>query len=154
MLFLVFQLEADRYAIEASQIVAVLPLLQAKAIPQAPAGVAGLFDYHGEAVPLIDLSRLALGRDAAPRLSTRVVVVRYPLAEGGWRKLGLIAEQVVETVRLQADAFAPGGVDTPQARYLGPVAADAHGLLQWVEVEHLLPPSVRDLLFQSEAETA
>ena len=61
MLFLVFQLDEDRYAIDASRVVSVLPLVKAKAIPHAPAAVSGAFDYHGEPVPLIDLSRLALG---------------------------------------------------------------------------------------------
>jgi CheW-like domain len=36
MLFLVFQLGTDRYAIEAAQVVEVLPLVNAKHIPRAP----------------------------------------------------------------------------------------------------------------------
>jgi chemotaxis-related protein WspB len=44
MLFLVFQLGTDRYAIEAAQVVEVLPLVNAKHIPRAPRGVAGLFN--------------------------------------------------------------------------------------------------------------
>ena len=62
MLFLVFELGKDRYAIEASQVVEVLHQVNFKQIPRAPAGVAGILDYHGAPVPLIDLSELALGR--------------------------------------------------------------------------------------------
>ena len=62
MLFLVFQLGKDRYAIEAHQVIEVLHLVNVKQIPQAPAGVAGVFDYHGASVPLIDLAELALGK--------------------------------------------------------------------------------------------
>ena len=61
MLFLVFQIGKDRYAIEASQVVEVLPLVNVKHVPQAVVGVAGIFDYHGAPVPLIDLAELALG---------------------------------------------------------------------------------------------
>jgi chemotaxis-related protein WspB len=50
MLFLVFKLGTDRYAIEAAQVVEVLPLVGAKHIPGAPAGVAGILDYHGALV--------------------------------------------------------------------------------------------------------
>lgn len=154
MLFLVFQLDHDRYAIEAAQVVSVLNLVNPKAIPQAPAAVAGAFDYRGEPVPLIDLCQLALGRPARALLSTRVIVVNYPAGDGATRKLGLIAEQVLETVRREASEFAPAGVDAAQAPYLGPVAADAQGLIQWVRIEQLLPDSVRELLFQASVESA
>lgn len=153
MLFLVFQLDQDRYAIEATQVVAVLPMVKAKPIPRSPAAVMGVFDYHGEPVPLIDLSRLALGRAALPRLSTRVVVVLYPGGDGGSRMLGLVAEQVVETTRRDPGDFAPSGISNPDAPYMGPVATDAHGLLQWVRVERLLPDSVRELLFKQPVES-
>jgi chemotaxis-related protein WspB len=151
VLFLVFHLDQDRYAIDAAQVVSVLPRVRAKAVPQAPEAVAGVFDYRGELVPLIDLCRLALGRAARPLLSTRVMVVRYPDSEGRPRKLGLLAEQVLETVRLEQADFAPAGVDPAQGPYLGPVARDAQGLLQRVHVEHLLPEAVRALLFQRAA---
>ena len=100
MLFLLFQLGEDHYAIEATKIVAVLPLITPKSLPQAPPAVAGIFDYGGEAVPLIDLSQLALGRPARPQRSTRILVVNYPIGDGDGdvRYLGLIAEQAVETV--------------------------------------------------------
>jgi chemotaxis-related protein WspB len=153
MLFLVFQLDEDRYAIEAAQVVAVLPLVKAKAIPQSPAAVVGAFDYNGEPVPLIDLSHLALGRAALPRLSTRIVVVLYPSDDGQLRKLGLVAEHVVETIRRDPDDFASSGISNADAHYLGPVAADARGLLQWVRVERMLPESVRDLLFKQPVES-
>ena len=77
MLFLVFQLGKDRYAIEAHQVIEVLPLVNVKQIPQAPAGVAGVFDYHGTSVPLIDLAELALGKPSRRWMSTRIILVKY-----------------------------------------------------------------------------
>ena len=44
--------------------------------------------------------------------------------------------------------FVASGVTNPGASYLGPVATDARGLLQWIDVRTLLPPSLRDLLFK------
>lgn len=153
MLFLLFKLDDDRYAIEADKVASVLPLVTAKKIPHAPAAIAGAFTHRGEAIPLIDLSRLTLGRAARRQLSTRIVVTNYSLADGSTRKLGLIAEQVVETTRLAPDAFVASGVSNEEASYLGPVASDADGLIQWVKIEHLLPESVRDLLFQESVES-
>jgi len=153
VLFLLFQLGEDRYAIEATKIVAVLPLITCKSLPQAPAAVAGIFDYGGEAVPLIDLSRLALDRPARPLRSTRVLVVNYPIGDGDVRYLGLIAEQAVETVVRDPAEFEPSGVSQDSTRYLGPVVSDPRGLLQWIQVEHLLPAFVRDLLFKESVDS-
>src|SRR5438477_132510 len=77
MLFLVFQLGTDRYAIEAHQVIEVLHLVNLKHIPQAPSGVAGIFDYHGASVPLIDLAELAVGEPSRRWMSTRIIVVNY-----------------------------------------------------------------------------
>lgn len=152
MLFLVFQLDAERYALDTATVTAVLPRVELRRLPQAHAAVAGVFDYRGEVVPVIDLCALALQRPARDAMSTRIVLADYLDRSGGARRLGLLAERVVDTVRLPEEAFAPSGVDQPQARYLGPVARDAHGLLQRIGVRELLPEAVHDLLFVQAAQ--
>ena len=153
MLFLLFQLGKDRYALDARQVVEVLPMVAVKQIPQAPAAVLGAFNYRGTTIPLLDLSQLALGRAAQLRLSTRIVVVDFPDATGGARMLGLLAERVTETLRRDAAEFQDSGVNVPDASYLGPVAADAQGLVQWIRIDQLLSPDVRELLFQTAVES-
>ena len=154
MLFILFQLGRDRYALDAAQVAEVLPLVQVKKIPHAPAGVAGVFTYRGAPVPVLDLSLLALGRAARSRLSTRVLLVNFPDAGGAKRLLGLIAENATETLRREAADFVASGVKADGAPYLGPVATDERGLIQWVEADKLLPASVREALFQSVAEAS
>ena len=154
MLFILFQLGRDRYALDAAQVVEVLPLVQVKKIPHAPAGVAGVFTYRGAPVPVLDLSQLALGRPARARLSTRVLLVHYPGAEGAKRLLGLIAEHATETLRRAAAEFVAPGVKAGDAPYLGPVVTDARGLIQWIAVDKLLPAPVREALFQAVAEAS
>jgi len=114
--------------------------------------VAGLFNYRGAPVPALDLSLLTLGRPAPARLNTRLVVVHYPDHRGDTRLLGLIAEKVTETVRRDPAEFVVSGITLDRAPYLGPIATDARGLLQWIEVERLVPASVRDVLFTSPLE--
>jgi len=152
MLFLLFRLGRERYAIDTGQIVAVLPRLEMKAIPHAPAAVAGLCHYRGAPVPVIDLSQLALGHPSANRLSTRILLVQFPDPASGPHLLGLLAERATETLRRDPADFVPAGVSVDAASYLGPVTADACGLIQRIEVESLLPTSLRALLFdKSEA---
>ena len=162
MLFLQFELGQDRYVLDCSGVVEVLPLLAIKQIPQAPSGVVGAFNYRGEPVPVVsepmslvidepvpvvDLSALALGRPAQRHMSTRIVIVRHPGGNGALHLLGLIVEKATATVRRDRADFADSGVVNHEAPYLGPVAADAEGLVQWIEVANLLPATVRDVLF-------
>ena len=152
MLFLYFQLGNDRYALDCSQVIEVVPLLGIKRIPQAPAAVAGAFNYRGKPVPVIDLSVLALGRPARHHMSTRIVIVIYPGADSAQHLLGLIAEKATQTLRRDPADFTESGVVNDDAPYLGPVATDANGLLQWIDVKKLLPASVRDVLFKQALE--
>jgi chemotaxis-related protein WspB len=147
MLFLLFELANDRYALDVAEIAEVLPLVHLKRIPQAPAGVAGVFNYHGSPVPAIDLSALTLGRPAESRLSTRLILVRYPDDRGEPRLLGLIAEHATDTMRRAPEDFVASGV----AHDLGPVATDASGVVQWIRPDTLLPPAVQAALFRDAA---
>jgi chemotaxis-related protein WspB len=149
-LHLQFELGSDRYLLPVARVAAVLPLPVLKNLPGAPVGVAGVADHRGAAVPVIDLASLALGRPAADRRSTRLVLVRYPVsgAPGGERLLGLVVERATTVVRADPTTFQDAGA--PAAAWLGGVAPAPGGarLLQRVEVEGLLPPDLRAVLFQ------
>ena len=152
MLFLVFQLGVDRYAIEAAEVVEVLPLVNAKVIPCAPRGVAGMFDYHGAAVPLIDLTELARGKPSRKWMSTRIILVNYRDRSGQEHLLGVLAEQATETIRRSVEDFAASGVAADDASYLGPVITDSAGIVQRIRIQNLLAEGVGDHLFRDAAE--
>jgi len=147
MLFLIFKLGKDRYAVEANRVLEVLPLLAIKRLPQAPRGVAGIFNLRGHPVPALDLNELAFGQPARERLSTRIIVVMHADSTGRNHPLGLIAENVTQTVRKNPKDFVDPGVTIARAPYLGPIVMDADGPIQWLNSQQLLPPPIRDLLF-------
>jgi chemotaxis-related protein WspB len=152
MLFLLFQLDRDRYALEVSRVVEVLPLLEFKRLPQAPKGVAGVFNYRGRPVPAVDLSELTLGQPAAERMSTRIVIVNYRGSDGTSHLLGLVAENATETIRKERRDFVDPGVKIGAAPYLGPVLMDTQGPpIQWLHEEHLLSEPIERLLFREPA---
>lgn len=153
MTFVVFQIGADRYALEIGRIAEVLPRVKMKAIPQAAKGIAGVFNYHGQPIPVVDLTALSLGRPASNSLSTRLLVVHCSGTDGAPRLLGLLAEQATTTAQFEPQDFQEAGVTTTGTPYLGPVASDARGIVQWVEIEKLLSPEVREQLWQ-QAEAA
>jgi chemotaxis-related protein WspB len=150
MLFLLFQLGNDRYALEASHVVEVLPLVELKGLPQSPPGVAGVFNYRGQPVPAVDLCALTLQRPSRECLSTRIIVVRCSRqggTDGQSPLLGLIAEQATEIMRRNRQDFVNAGLKLESAPYLGPVAMDACGMIQWIHEDRLLPDPVRESLF-------
>jgi chemotaxis-related protein WspB len=149
MLFLVFELDGNRYALDSRQLIEVLPCVDLRPISKAPPGVAGMFDYHGLPVPVVDLSEIIVGRAALRRMHTRLVVVNYAAVAEAPRTLGLIAERATVTVRLEPAQFKESGVSNAETPYLGPVARDAQGLIQWLTVPQLLPSAVRNVLFQN-----
>jgi len=147
MLYLLVELGTDRYAFDARQLVEVLPVLEFKHVPHAPAGIAGVFNYHGAPTPLLDLTQLVLGRVSKIKMSTRIVVTRYVDPSGGEHLLGLLAERTTETLRRNEADFVPSGVAVEEARYLGPVAVEADHLVQRIKIQELVPAHLRSQLF-------
>jgi len=152
MLFLVFSLGNNRYAVAASEVVEVLPLVNWKSLPGAPPGVAGIMNYRSDPMPLLDLSELALGTPCRKWMSTRIVVIDYP-AKDTSRTLGLLAEGVTGTIRRHEEDFMPPGLTTANAPYLGPIANTAEGPVQQIDVAALLPEQIRNGLFVDGSES-
>jgi len=138
MLFLLFQLDADRYVVPARDVLEVLPLVSMKALPGAPTGIVGVANYRGQAVPVLDLVLLALGRPAARRVSTRLLIINFPHAGGRDRLLAVMVERATELLAKDPGEFRPLGLVLAGARYLGPVVQDPRGMIQRVEVAALL----------------
>jgi chemotaxis-related protein WspB len=150
MQFLIFHLGKDRYGLHTQRIVRILPLVELKALPQTPAYVAGLLNFHGRPVPVIDVRRLACGSASESWYSTRIVLVDYRV-DSGEHLLGLMLERVAGIEQIDTGALSSPGVAMPEAGYLGEVSAHDGSMTQLIEVDRLLTDAVRALLFQREA---
>lgn len=151
VLYLQFSLGEQRFALDAREVVEVLPRRALKPIAQAPAWVVGILSHRGALIPVIDLSALSFATPAQLRTSTRLVLVHYRAdPQRTDLQLGLILERATETLRCQPDEFQPYGLDNLNAPYLGPVRADALGLLQRIEVAQLLSAEARQLLYSDQ----
>jgi chemotaxis-related protein WspB len=138
VLFLAFQVGADRYALETARVVEVLAMVELRKIAGAPVGTAGEFVYRGKPVPVLDLCTLALGRPSNLRLSTRIILLRHEPQSGVLRTLGLIAEHATELVQKNLGEFTAAGDAL--------VASDPRGRLRLLQLDKLLTPELRDLL--------
>ncbi len=148
MLLLCFSLGDERFAIPASIVREIVPRVRLAHIPRAPSWVAGVMCYHGQMLPVIDLCMLHLARPTRPYMSSRIILVAFGTTNGSEHVLGLLAEQVTETLQRQPVDFQPTHVDTPETAHLKGVAQDKQGMLQLMDADCLLPEDVRQALFQ------
>lgn len=144
MLFLLFQVGNDRYALEANRVVEVIPLLTLKHLPRAPRGVAGLFNYRGQPVPALDLSDLLLGQPAAERLSTRIIIVQLENGTDTAMSAGGPAGDTDDRLQAGPTASNPNGSsEAPRpVRLLGLVAEHATEVVRR-EAGEFLPPGLK-----------
>ncbi len=136
MLLLLFHAADNLYALDISHIIEVIPIVALRKIPHVPAYVAGVFNYRGTIVPVIDLCHVINGTACRSRFSTRIIMVNHTAKDGGHYRLGLMAERVTETLsRPDIDPNASVGNDSS---YLGEMFMDDHGMIQRIHWEHLL----------------
>jgi chemotaxis-related protein WspB len=148
MLYVVFRLGDERYALDVRHVAEVLPLLDVRPVPGAPSEIAGVFLYRGTPVPVIDMAEVIVGRPSERRSSTRLVIINAPETLAPGRHVALMAERATETVSRNPTDFAPPVVTSASKPALGKVAIDALGMLQQVDPAILITQTVRDGLFQ------
>ena len=147
MLFVVFHIGKERFALDSTHVLEIVPMVVFEKIPKAPEYLSGLFHYRGEIVPVIDLSCLAGQGNARRLLSTRIILVRYRDAREQSRILGLLAERMTDTVKAEPGDVTQAVIRIQDAPYLGDVITDADGMILRVSVNDLLSPAVQDMLF-------
>ena len=159
MLLLTFTAGANRYAVDVARVVELVPRVELRPVPHAPAFLAGLLGYRGKVVPVIDLSVLLGGPPCPDRLSTRIILVNAAPGDHnrriGSRRLGrgrgstpadpdpdldilgLVAEQVSDLITVRPEQVSPPAVQLPQAPYLGAIVQTDEGIVQLIAVEKL-----------------
>ncbi len=152
MLMSIFHAGGARYGLEASAIVEIIPAAALRPIPRMPSDVAGLLNYHGTIVPVLDLTELVAGVRTRSRMSSRIVIVNFQGADGTNHPLGLLAEGVTETIQCSEREFQSTGIRTPGARFSGDVLIHPGGTVQKVEIRELLPAEIQQRLFTAAAE--
>lgn len=119
------------YALRCDGVVAVIPEVELRPLPQAAPFLRGVFAYRGELTPVVDLCQLIGGYRCPARLSSRIALVRCALATGELRTLGLLAEHMTEARRLQGALLAAAPV--ARVPYFGEVLLEAGEPLQFLE---------------------
>ncbi|NCC53241.1 MAG: chemotaxis protein CheW [Spartobacteria bacterium] len=142
MLFIKLETAGQEYALAVRSIVEIVPYVALRPYADAPAYVAGMLNFRGRVVPVIDLVRLLAGRAAAQRLSTRIILIDYPAADHRTYLVGILAEAITSTHSYENPAFVDPGYAPPDKPFLGKVVCDTEGIIQRIEPTNLLPPDL------------
>lgn len=138
MLLLTFQSAGALYGVDAAGVVSVIPRVNLRVLPHAPAFLAGVFEFRGEVVSVVDLSVL-LGSTTSPdRLSTRIILVDRAFkdqetADPPRRSLlGLIVEDAGDFATIDPADLTSPAAPIRRAPYLGDIAETERGLIQLI----------------------
>lgn len=146
-MILLFSVGNDNYGINVRDITEVLPSVALKNFPNGPEYVAGLLNYRGQVVPVVDLTLLMTAQASRNRISSRIVLVDYQHENEAHHLLGLLIEKITETLKIPDHDFTSSGVVTHEAPFLGDIAIHNEAMIQVVDIRRVLPESVKSLLF-------
>ena len=100
MLLLELQTPKSRYVLDASTVVEIIPLVHYAKVANGPEFLAGLINFRGRAVPVVDLGLLIDKVPCRQRMNTRIVLVEMWVAERKQALFGIIAESISGTRRV------------------------------------------------------
>lgn len=133
MLVLRFYLGDIMYVMRSDRVKEVAPMVNLKKIPHAPDSLAGLFNYRGRIVPVIDLCQLIHGYPCRMRLSTRIILIDFPNPP----VLGIMAERVTEAINKSEEAILSPGIVMHNAPYLGGIVMEQKDMVHYIDLDRL-----------------
>jgi chemotaxis-related protein WspB len=142
MLCLQFSIQDDYYGIDSSEVIEIIPWVKLKHIPESPEFISGCFEYRGTVVPVVDIAALATSRKSLQYLSSRIAVVKYKK-----HLLGILLENVTETIQLDSKDFQSSGLEDKTGAYLGEIAVTSGKMVQMIRIEELISGPVREIIF-------
>ena len=144
MMLLLFSLNDDRYGIDVADVVEIMPRLSLQQVPRSPDYVAGLINYRGQILPVVDLSVLIGDHVSRSFLSTRIIMVRVSDIDNHY--LGLVAEDVTEISKFSDEEFSHTGISSEASAFLDAVVLDSKGMIQRININALVPEDVVSLI--------
>jgi len=121
----VFEVDGRRLALEIAGVERVLRMVALDPLPRAPAVIAGVFDLHGELVPVVDVRHRLRLPERPWRAADQLLVVR---ARRG--RLALAVERVATVAAVDAGAIRRADETVPGLEYLrGVVPLPAEGVV-------------------------
>jgi len=147
MLLLLFTIGEERYGVEATQVQEVWPLLPLKPVHRVPDYIVGLISSRGEIVPVVDISRLYVNKSASNLISTRVIVIKVSGQNGEEHKLGILAEHVTDTIKIEVPATKSFSIKSKNDTLVGEELLVNDQLIHKINVNDLIQKDLYEQVF-------
>lgn len=104
--YMTFKLADEAYGVEILKVREIIGLMDITRVPRTPEFLRGVINLRGKVIPVIDL-RLKFGMPRTePTDQTVIIVVQYA-AEGKDLTMGLLVDQVLEVLSIEANQIDP-----------------------------------------------
>lgn len=148
-LFLLFDLNSERFAVDTASIVEIIPLVEIIRVPRTAPYIGGLIHYRGSMLTIIDAARLLYDATYNKRLCTRIIILSVVHNEQPI-KIGLIAEKVNRTCYLDSSKITKHGLTHQNAPYLGEIVNHEEGNIQILNLEQLVQHEFENLHYTAQ----
>ena len=146
MLYLIFKAGENQYALETAGVLRVVPYVRLRPYPGAPVYIAGILNFRGGPVVVIDLGLLMNNTPCRRFLSTRIILAAHTSPGGKRILLGLLAEDITTLVKKDHADLMENVLNTPGIKYLGRMFRDDERLVQLVKIEEIVPTELETML--------
>lgn len=146
MLLLIFKADENQYALETTRVLRVLPRVALRKCPGAPAYIAGILNYRGAPVAVVDLGQLLNNSPCRQFLSTRIILAEYTGKRVSKILLGLMAEGATSIMHKDNPDFIERPLNTPNAAFQGKMFRDGERLIQLIKIEEIAPAELEQML--------
>jgi chemotaxis-related protein WspB len=137
MLMLLFYVGNEQFALDCDLIIEIFPKVNLKAISHMPPCFAGLMNYGGIPVPVIDVVQLIENRSSGSSMHTRIVLLKHHTIESS-NFLGLICEKAIATIEVEFSQFIDSGLKPEEKPYLGGIYSDGSKSIQYFDTLALI----------------
>jgi purine-binding chemotaxis protein CheW len=104
--YMTFQLAREEYGLEILKVREIIGLLEITRVPRTREFVRGVINLRGKVIPVIDL-RLKFGMDRCETTDQTVIIVVQCTVDGRPLTMGLLVDQVLEVLTIDADHIEP-----------------------------------------------
>jgi chemotaxis-related protein WspB len=115
-LMVLFQVGDQQYAMASHHIQEILPAIDLYPIDSPRPDMAGLMNYHGAMIPVLDLNQLMKGRSSHRHFGTRIVLLNQTPNQ---QQIAFLAERIIDTLSLDRQNLVDVPQEFDQAPYLG-----------------------------------
>jgi len=104
--YMTFQLAREEYGLEILKVREIIGLLEITRVPRTREFIRGVINLRGKVIPVIDL-RLKFGMEKCETTDQTVIIVVQCQVDGRALTMGLLVDQVLEVLTIDADHIEP-----------------------------------------------